>query len=127
MIIHSNTPTSKVSVPKSLIDMISERSSKAMYQSNKNASAIKSDRSAIRNQSTRIEQINNDLPKTQTKIAYIYDTECEFDKFYEGNVLSAVITESGKSIPCSTQVEGRTIKVSFDALEEVATVTITTL
>lgn len=64
MKIHSNTPTSKVALPPSLLDMVSERSSKAMYQSNRNKSAITSDESSIRNHNKQINKINTELPKT---------------------------------------------------------------
>lgn len=127
MIIHSNTPTSKVEVPPSLLDMVSERSSKAMYQSNRNKSAISSDESAIRNHNKQINKINNELPKNQSKTAYIYDTECVFDKYYDGTVLANVTTESGTQIPCVATVEGNLIKVTFEPLDEVALVNITTL
>lgn len=127
MIIHSNTPTSKVEVPPSPIDMVSERSSRAMYQANRNKSAIKSDESAIRSQSKQINKIKNELPKNQSKTAYIYDTECIFEKYYDGTVLANVTTESGKAISCVVTVEGNLIKVTFEPLDEVALVNITTL
>lgn len=68
-------------------------------------------------------QVNTITPYTETKQAYIDDTEVEFD--YRNGNISAFVAD-GK-IPCNVIVEDEKIKVSFEALEEPATVTISIL
>lgn len=123
----STTPCSNTPIEKTVLDMVSIRSSRAMSKAYANEQKIKSDESAIQNQSKQINQVYDELPKSQNKKAYIYDTECVFDKYYDGTVLANVTTESGKSIPCVANIEGSYIRVTFMALEEVATVTITVI
>ena len=68
-------------------------------------------------------QVNTITPYTETKQAYVDDTEIEFD-FREGNITAFV---ADGQIPCSVLVEDKKIKVSFEALEEPAKVTISIL
>ena len=68
-------------------------------------------------------QVNTITPYTETKQAYVDDTEIEFD-FREGNITAFV---ADGQIPCNVLVEDKKIKVSFEALEEPAKVTISVL
>lgn len=68
-------------------------------------------------------QVNEITPYTETKQAYVDDTEIEFD-FREGNITAFV---ADGQIPCNVLVEDKKIKVSFEALEEPAKVTISIL
>lgn len=65
-------------------------------------------------------QVNSITPYTETKQAYIGDTECDFD-YREGNV-SAWVADG--QIPCEIVIEDDLIKVLFEELDEVATVKI---
>lgn len=60
---------------------------------------------------------------TETKTAYIGDTEAVFDIEKEGAV-SAQLTVDGLIMPCKFFVEGNKITVTFDELEEVGEVTV---
>ena len=75
----------------------------------------------------RINQLNQEVvevtPYTETKQAYIDDTEVEFD-YHEGNITAYV---ADGQIPCEVVVEDNKIRVSFDKLEEPAKVTISIL
>lgn len=68
-------------------------------------------------------QVNEITPYTETKQAYVDDTEVEFD-FREGNITAFV---ADGRIPCNVSIEDKKIKVSFEALEEPAKVTISIL
>ena len=130
MNIPTNTKSHKGKVEPSLLDIVSLRSSQALFKANQNSNAIKSDESAIRNNSTTISNTNARLseiePCIQTKLAYIGDTVCEFDKG-KGNITSvSCLTESGKVIPTEINVTNSNIIVSFASLDEVAEVTVIT-
>lgn len=77
--------------------------------------------------SKQIASLNNRVsevtPYTETKQAYIDDTEVEFD-YRDGNITAYV---ADGQVPCNVLVEDNKIKVSFKALEEPAKVTISIL
>ena len=77
--------------------------------------------------SRQIASLNNRVsevtPYTETKQAYIDDTEVEFD-YRDGNITAYV---ADGQVPCNVLVEDNKIKVSFEALEEPAKVTISIL
>ena len=77
--------------------------------------------------SRQIASLNNRVsevtPYTETKQAYIDDTEVEFD-YRDGNIIAYV---ADGQVPCNVLVEDNKIKVSFEALEEPVKVTISIL
>lgn len=83
--------------------------------------------SAIDKLNSRINATNNRVsaitPYTESKTAYIGDTCVEFNKAKDGVITTTVIDEDGMQIPCELQIVDN-IKVIFDSLEKVATVTI---
>lgn len=66
-------------------------------------------------------------PYMESKKAYIGDTSCIFNNVREGNVTAYMVTDSGLTMPTTIERSGSTVTVSFEALEEVATVTISVL
>lgn len=68
-------------------------------------------------------QISAITPYTESKTAYIDDTECVFDLVKDG-VISAYVKTGETQIPCTYEVVENKIIVSFEALEDVATVNI---
>lgn len=99
MIIHSDTPCT-----------VSEHEPSALDRLNSRINATNS----------RVSQIT---PYTESKVAYIGDTSCEFNKSKNGFIACSVVSESGEQIPCELIIAD-TIKVAFEPLTEVATVTI---
>ena len=64
-------------------------------------------------------------PFTESKKVGIQDTECIFtDVDREGSLTTTVKTESGEYLPFTVERSRNRIRVSFDSLNEVATVTI---
>ena len=78
--------------------------------------------------SRQIASLNNRVsevtPYTETKQAYIDDTECVFNTSVKGNVSAFVVDKEGNNISNTVTIENDKIKVSFEALKNVATVTI---
>ena len=68
-------------------------------------------------------QVQVITPHTESKMAYIGDTFAEFDIEKPGSI-SAWIDIDGVKTPCTFVAEGDKIKVEFEALEKVATVSI---
>ena len=68
-------------------------------------------------------QVQVITPYTESKMAYIGDTFAEFDLARQGNI-SAWIEIDGVQTPCVFVAEDGKIKVEFEALEKVATVSI---
>lgn len=68
-------------------------------------------------------QVQTITPYTESKMAYIGDTFTEFDLTKQGNI-SAWIEIDGVQTPCVFVAEDDKIKVEFEALEKVATVSI---
>lgn len=68
-------------------------------------------------------QVNTITPYTETKQAYIDDTEVEF-AYRDGNITAFV---ADGQVPCNVIVEDEIIRVTFDKLEEPAKVTISIL
>ena len=68
-------------------------------------------------------KVNKITPYTASKNVYIDDTECEFDLVKNGDI-SAWLVSNGSQIPCNFEVVDNKIIVSFDALEAVGTVNI---
>lgn len=83
-------------------------------------SAIDKLNSRINATNSRVSQIT---PYTESKVAYIGDTSCEFNKSKNGFIACSVVSESGEQIPCELIIAD-TIKVAFEPLTEVATVTL---
>lgn len=94
---------------------------------------------AINANSIRIEEINGKLdnifsmriseitPYTVTKTAYIDDTEITFTEVPTGN-LSVYMQDSEGNYPDFTvERSGESVTVSFEALEQITTVTISVL
>lgn len=83
--------------------------------------------SAIDRLNSRINAISSNVasitPYTESKTAYIGDTEVRFSKVKDGMITANCITESGLSVPITLEVT-EDIKVLFDELNEVATVSI---
>lgn len=64
-------------------------------------------------------------PFTYSKMVGIQDTECVFtDVVAEGTLTANVKTEKGEYLPCSVERADSRVRVSFDTLDSVATVTI---
>lgn len=68
-------------------------------------------------------QINAITPYTESKTAYIGDTECIFNLTRIGNV-TAWMTSNELQIPCNVEVVENKIIVRFNELEDIATVNI---
>lgn len=68
-------------------------------------------------------QITELEPYIESKPAYIDDTEVIFDKNREGSI-TAWLTVENVRIPCSYEINENKIRVYFEPLEEVGTVTI---
>ena len=78
---------------------------------------------------SRINQVNNQInsitPYTDSKNAYIDDTECVFENVYKDGALTVnVVDRNGVSIDYQVTKEEGNIIVTFEPLEEVATVSI---
>ena len=64
-------------------------------------------------------------PVTYSKMVGIQDTECVFtDVVAEGTLTANVKTEKGEYLPCSVERADSRVRVSFEKLDSVATVTI---
>ena len=98
-------------------------------------SAIDRLNSRINSTNVRLSQTNNNLnsvsnrvsditPYEDSKTAYIGDTETTFYKAKDGMITANCITESGLSIPITMELSNNEIKVMFEELTEVATVTV---
>lgn len=127
MRIRSNVAVNTVELPPSADSIQSKRvtralakSAKALAESNQNGAKLDTEEAAI----NRIEE---KMPKTQTKKAFIFDSECVFDKFYDGTYMVSVVSETGKYIPSELSVTSNKITVKFEPLKEVATVSITVI
>lgn len=71
------------------------------------------------------QQINAITPYTDSKSAYIDDTECVFNNITKQGTLTVnVIDRNGAEVPFEVLREDNNIIVSFEPLEEVATVSI---
>lgn len=107
-----------------------------------NCSVVELPPTAIDKLNRKINTVNSNLKKTnnevsyvssrvaditpyeESKKAYIGDAEATFGKAKEGIVNANCITESGLSVPTALEVTNSEIKVIFEPLEELATVTI---
>ena len=70
-------------------------------------------------------QVNAITPYTDSKNAYIDDTECVFENVYKDGALTVnVVDRNGVSIDYQVAKEDNNIIVTFEPLEEVATVSI---
>lgn len=80
--------------------------------------------------SRRISAVNNRVsditPYTMSKTVGIQDTECVFTNVVkdEGTLTANVKTEQGEYLPCTVERADSRVRVSFDKLDTVATVTI---
>lgn len=73
------------------------------------------------------QSVSDVTPYTETKTAYIGDTEVVFNNATGGNLSVYVIDEEG-NIPTYTVTKTETIRITFDKpLEKVATITISLL
>ena len=84
--------------------------------------------SAIDRLNSRINSVSNRVsnitPYEESKTAYIGDTEVSFIKAKEGVINANCISDSGLSIPITIELSNNEIKVKFEELTEVATVSI---
>lgn len=85
--------------------------------------------SAIDRVNSRISQVSSQVnaitPYTDSKKAYIDETECVFENVYkEGALTVNVVDRNGVSIDYQVAKEDNNIIVTFEPLEEVATVSI---
>ena len=69
-------------------------------------------------------QVKDITPYTETKQAYIGNTECIFNVSVPGEITAFVTDIYGKNIPNIVQRNAENIVVEFEALEDLATVTI---
>ena len=69
-------------------------------------------------------QVSAITPYEESKDAYIGDTECVFNAGKQGDISAFVVDRDGNTIPSVVTKEDDKIRVTFDALEQVATVTI---
>lgn len=127
MRIRSNVAVNTVELPPSADSIQSKRvtralakSAKALAESNQNGAKLDTEEAAIN-------RIEKKMPKTQTKKAFIFESECVFDKFYDGTYMVSVVTETGVYIPSELSVTSNKITVKFEPLTEVATVSITVI
>ena len=70
-------------------------------------------------------EVSEAVPYTETKRAYLDDTETTFDIAKKGTVLATVTTDEGEEIANSIEIINDKIIVHYDALDVLATVTIT--
>lgn len=127
MRIRSNVAVNTVELPPSADSIQSKRvtralakSAKALAESNQNGAKLDTEEAVIN-------RIEKKIPKTQTKKAYIFESECVFDKFYDGTYMVSVISETGAYIPSELSMTSNKITVKFEPLKEVATVSITVI
>lgn len=69
-------------------------------------------------------KINDITPYTETKTAYIDDTEVIFNIAKEGNISIFMTDNEGQDVPCTFEKVNGQIIVSFEKRETLATVTI---
>ena len=87
--------------------------------------SIKNNTSVVDKVDTTANQVVSITPFTESKTVGIQDTECIFtDVDKEGSLTTTVKTESGEYLPFTVERSRNRIRVSFDSLNEVATVTI---
>lgn len=87
--------------------------------------SIKNNTSVVDKVDTTANQVVSITPFTESKKVGIQDTECIFtDVDKEGSLTTTVKTESGEYLPFTVERSRNRIRVSFDSLNEVATVTI---
>lgn len=127
MRIRSNVAVNTVELPPSADSIQSKRvtralakSAKALAESNQNGAKLDTEEAVIN-------RIEKKMPKTQMKKAYIFESECIFDKFYDGTYMVSVVSETGQYIPSELSVTSNKITVKFEPLKEVATVSITVI
>lgn len=84
--------------------------------------------SAIDRLNSRINSVSNNVasitPYTESKTAYIGDTEVIFTKAKDGIITSNCITENGNQIDVSMELSNNEVAIKFEPLEETATVSI---
>lgn len=77
----------------------------------------------------RISEINNNVaeitPYTVSKLVGIQDSECIFTGIPRAGLPTAtLVTEKGECLPCTIEMKDGNVRVTFDELKEVATVTV---
>lgn len=82
------------------------------------------DNSLARSISALSERINAITPYTESKIAYIDDTEIYFDIAKEGNISVFMVDGEGQNVPHTFEQTNGQIKVSFEKRNSLATITI---
>ena len=70
------------------------------------------------------QRVNDITPFTESKTAYIDDTELFFDIGKEGNISVFMVDSEGQDVPFTFEKINGQIKVSFDKRDSLATVTI---
>ena len=94
---------------------------KAFIQSQKNIA------STVDKTDKNISEIKAITPYMESKRVYIDDTSCVFENVRGGNTTAFMVSDNGLGIPCTIARSGDSVVVSFEKLEEVATVTISVL
>jgi len=69
-------------------------------------------------------QVSAITPYEESMDAYVGDTECVFNISIQGDISAFVVDRDGNSIPNTVTREDDKIRVAFEALDQVATVTI---
>ena len=77
----------------------------------------------------RIAAINSNVvaitPYTESKLVGIQDSECIFTSVPKSGIPTAtLVTEKGEYLPCEIEMREGNIRVTFEELKEVATVTV---
>lgn len=127
MRIESDVAVNAVPLPPSVSSLQSKRITRALAKSAKALSESAQNGAKIQAEESAINSIKTQMPKTQTKKAFIFESECIFDKFYDGAYMVSVVTETGEFIPSELSVTSNKITVKFEPLKEVATVSITVI
>lgn len=90
----------------------------AFLQSQKNAVPITD---KVYDTANKVEQIT---PYTESKTAYIEDTEVIFEDVPDGNVSVYMVDSDGHNVPFTVEQTTGQIKVKFEQRESIATITI---
>ena len=69
-------------------------------------------------------KVNAITPYTATKKAYAEDTKVVFTVYAQGKITAFVVDSLGNNLPCTVTRDNENVTVSFEPLENVATVTI---
>lgn len=127
MRIVSDVAVNTVELPPSADVLQSKRITRALFKSSQALASSVRNTGTINAQSREINELQNKMPQTQIKKAFIFESECVFDKLYDGVYSATVVTETGVNIPSELSITSNKITVKFEPLKEVATVSITVI